>query len=150
MVLNTDGNLHDSAFLASLLALMNTKLPEVVLAAKTNSLKVNYERTRYLNVHHLPICTTFSFFKEDSLSQVNLVDSTAKEEKLSASRVVIWVNLFEDVCGMASFGKLSLSPELLLQCNAIALEKARELTLMVRDKWKNRDTTLSLLSHVGA
>mmetsp|Transcript_13774 Transcript_13774/g.9753 ORF Transcript_13774/g.9753 Transcript_13774/m.9753 type:complete len:105 (+) Transcript_13774:363-677(+) len=62
-LLNDDGNLLDCFFLAAVLALKNTRLPEVTL--RKNVITVNHEKLKYINVHHLPVCTTFFFLPSD-------------------------------------------------------------------------------------
>jgi exosome complex RNA-binding protein Rrp42 (RNase PH superfamily) len=56
-LLNEDGNLMDACFLSTVLALMNTRLPEVTLSK--DKIKVNEEKFKNLNVHHIPVCTSF-------------------------------------------------------------------------------------------
>ena len=58
-LLNDDGGLLDSCFLAALLTLLNTRLPDVAL--HKNTLSINHSRLKKLNVHHLPICSTFYY-----------------------------------------------------------------------------------------
>ena len=45
--------------------LMNTRVPEVNIGR--DKIKVNYEKVKYLNVHHIPVCTTYYFI--DGLNQ---------------------------------------------------------------------------------
>jgi len=59
IVLNEDGNLLDWCFLATMLALMNTRLPQV--SYQSGCLRVDDSKAKPLGVHHLPICTTFYF-----------------------------------------------------------------------------------------
>lgn len=111
ILLNEDGNLMDTLFLAAICALKNTRVPDVVLVK--NTVKVNLEKYKYLNVHHLPICTTFSFIKNSSASSFEdskfpVVDATAKEEKLAVSRLSICMNVFEDICGMQTLGMMEV------------------------------------------
>lgn len=99
-VLNDDGNLFDAVFLAAVLALKNTRLPEVTMAR--DKIRVNDSKLKFLNVHHLPICTTFYFLKD--MPDQPVLDVNSKEEKLSVSRLSIVMNTYEDICGMASLG----------------------------------------------
>jgi exosome complex RNA-binding protein Rrp42 (RNase PH superfamily) len=48
--------------LAAILAIKNTRLPEVSISK--NKISINDEKMKYLNVHHIPICTTFYFIKD--------------------------------------------------------------------------------------
>ena len=108
-LLNEDGNLMDACFLATVLALMNTRLPEVTLTK--DRIKINEEKVKWMNVHHVPICTTFYFVGEYAI-----VDANAKEEKLANSRLSICMNIFEDLCGMSTLGSLEVDPQNLLIC----------------------------------
>ena len=58
-LLNDDGNLIDAFFLASILALKNTRLPEVSM--KNEDIMIAHDKQNYLNVHHIPVCSTFYF-----------------------------------------------------------------------------------------
>ena len=58
-LLNDDGNLIDAFFLAAVLALKNTRLPEVSM--KGDNVMVSNTKSHFINVHHLPVCTTFYF-----------------------------------------------------------------------------------------
>ena len=62
-ILNEDGNLTDACFIATVLSLMNTRLPAVTFSQ--GSIKVNTEKLRYLSVHHIPISITFFFIQSD-------------------------------------------------------------------------------------
>jgi exosome complex component RRP45 len=94
-LINDDGNLIDAFFLAAILALKNTRLPEVTM--KGDTLSISKENTRFLQVHHLPICSTFYFIPG---IDEPIVDATAKEERLATARLSICMNVYEDVCGM--------------------------------------------------
>ena len=104
-VVNEDGNLMDACFLATLLCLMNTRLPEVTISK--DMIRINEEKQKYLNVHHIPVCTTFYFL--EGIDQP-IVDANAKEEKLASSRLSICMNIFEDLCGMNTLGCLEVEP----------------------------------------
>lgn len=104
-LLNEDGNLMDCSFISTVLALMNTKLPEVTI--KNDKIRINEQKLKYMNVHHIPVCTSF-YFIEDIENPI--IDANAKEEKLSKSKVSICMNVFEDICGMITFGSLEIDP----------------------------------------
>lgn len=110
-LLNEDGNLIDAFFLTTVLALMNTILPEVTISR--DKIRINEDRYKNLNVHHIPICTTF-YFLEDIAHPV--VDANAKEEKLSTSKLSICMNIFEDLCGISSLGTLEIDAQVLMDC----------------------------------
>ena len=104
-LLNDDGNLVDAFFLAAVLALKNTRLPEVSM--KGDNVMVSNTKSHFINVHHLPVCTTFYFIGAGQGSAQALppiVDACAKEERLATARLSICMNVFEDVCGMQTLG----------------------------------------------
>jgi exosome complex component RRP45 len=135
-LLNDDGNLVDAFFLASVLALLNTRLPEVNISR--DSIKINNEKLKPLNVHHLPICTTFYF-----VDSIPIVDPTSKEEKLSAARLSICMNIFEDLCGMTTLGSLEIEPSVILDCTKVALKKTQQITKLIREQFASRHTMVS-------
>ena len=98
--MNEDGNLIDAFFLAAVLALKNTRLPEVSM--KGDQIMVSKTKSNYINVHHLPISTTFYFIP--GVESGPIVDATAKEERLATARLSVCMNIFEDVCGMQTLG----------------------------------------------
>lgn len=118
-MLNEDGNLVDACFLAAVACLMNTKLPEVTLAGP-QKIRINDQKVRNLNVHHIPVCTSF-YFIDGVPATKPVVDATSKEEKLAKSRLSICMNIFEDLCGMTTLGSLEVSPRILMSCTSTAL-----------------------------
>ncbi len=100
--------------MAAVASLMNTRLPEVTLAGPSR-IRINQKKLRNLNVHHIPVCTSF-YFIEGVSSAKPIVDATAKEEKLAKSRLSICMNIFEDLCGMATLGSLEVNPHTLVEC----------------------------------
>lgn len=121
ILLNEDGNLLDAFFIASLLCLMNTRLPEILM--QKDRIRINEEKMKYISLHHIPICTTFYFVNGSPI-----VDANAKEERLSESKLSICMNIFEDVCGMSTLGNLQIGPQTVLKCTKVALEKTKQIT----------------------
>jgi len=104
-LLNDDGNSFDAFFLAAILALKNTRLPEISMLK--NKIRINDSNLKYLNVHHIPIATTFYFLKD--LPETPIIDVNSKEERLCSSRLSIVMNAYEDICGMCTLGALNLA-----------------------------------------
>lgn len=90
-----------------------------------------------MNVHHIPVCTSF-YFIDGVHSTKPVVDATAKEEKLSKSRLSICMNIFEDLCGMTTLGSLEVNPKTLLDCTKTALILTKDLTRRVREAYSQR------------
>jgi exosome complex component RRP45 len=135
-LLNDDGNLVDAFFLASILALLNTRLPEVAISR--DSIKINNDKLKPLNVHHLPVCTSFYF-----VDTTPIVDPTAKEEKIASARLSICMNIFEDLCGMTTLGSLEIEPSVILDCTRVALKKTQQITKLIRERFATRHTMVS-------
>ena len=104
-LLNDDGNSFDAFFIAAILALKNTRLPDVTLLK--DKIKINDAKLKYVNVHHIPVSTTFYFMND--LPDTPIVDVNSKEERLCSSRLSIVMNAYEDICGMCTLGALNLS-----------------------------------------
>ena len=58
-IINEDGNLLDACFMAAIVCLMNTRMPEVLMAR--DRIRINEEKMKYMSIHHVPVCTTFYF-----------------------------------------------------------------------------------------
>jgi exosome complex component RRP45 len=87
--------------LAAILALKNTRLPEVSMKGDCILISKDKEKMTPLNVHHIPVCSTFYFIPK---VEEPIVDATAKEERLATARLSICMNVYEDVCGMQTLG----------------------------------------------
>jgi exosome complex component RRP45 len=161
-LLNDDGNSFDAFFLAAILALKNTRLPEVSMTR--DKLKINDSKLKYVNVHHIPISTTFYFMKD--IPDTPIIDVTSKEERLCTSRLSIVMNSYEDICGMCTLGALNIASNnqeedgqsdedmavtnplhsaALFECMEVALKKTKEITEIVRTSWDKKDKHFSLL-----
>ena len=144
-LLNDDGNVFDAVFLAAMMALKNTRLPEVSMSR--DRIRINDEKLKYLNVHHIPVCTTFYFMKD--MVDRAVLDVNAKEERLTTSRLSIVMNTYEDVCGITTLGSTEIdnSPDQLQLINymKIALTKTKEITAIIRNRWENKHNEFSLL-----
>lgn len=104
-LLNDDGNMFDAIFLAAIMAIKNTQVPDVSLVK--NQICINDQRRKYLNVHHLPVCSTFYFLGD---CPKPALDVTTQEEKLAKARLSIVLNSYGDLCGMQTLGALNIGP----------------------------------------
>lgn len=148
-LLNDDGNAFDAVFLAAILAMKNTRLPEVSMSK--NMIRINDQKLKYLNVHHMPICTTFYFLKD--MPDNAILDVTAKEEILSVSRLSIVMNTYEDICGITTLGATEIDNQpdqrQLMDYMRLALKKTKLITNLIRTKWESRFDEFSLLDQVA-
>ena len=140
-VLNYDGNLLDSVFLAVLMWLKTLKLPQV--RYKDNKVTVLDDKEwKNINVHHMPIPITFWFM--DSNPDFPLLDPNWKEEKVCESRNTVFTNVFGDICGITTVGSISISPETYINWMITAEEKAKEITKILRQSLKDREESSKL------
>mgnify|MGYP001578798614 CR=1 FL=1 len=57
-----------------------------------DKIKINYEKMRSINVHHIPVCVTFYYI--GGIYTAPIIDVNAKEEKLSVARLSVFMNIF--------------------------------------------------------
>ena len=111
---------------------------------KEDNIMISNTEYNYVNVHHLPICSTFFFIPHVTNP---IVDACAKEERLATARPSICMNVFEDVCGMQTLGQMDIDPMQLLECTRDALAITKQTTKIMRQAWEQRrHTDQSLLS----
>lgn len=118
-VLNHDGNLFDASMLASMAALMVTRLPRPV---KTDD-GYYVDRTKYttlLPINHKVVSVTLA-----KISGKLIVDPTYEEEQVADTRLVIAVSDDGRIAGMQKTGMGSLSYNEVLNAVSIALNKAK-------------------------
>jgi exosome complex component RRP45 len=128
-LVNDDGNLIDAFFLAAILALKNTRLPEVSMKGDSIFVSTDVQKQHFLNVHHVPVCTTFYFIP--GLGEP-IVDAQSKEERLANARLSVCVNVYEDICGMQTLGQMEVDPLQLVSAVKEAVGIAKKTTALVR------------------
>lgn len=134
-LLNDDGNLIDAFFLAAVLALKNTRLPEVLMKGDSIFVSTDSLKQHFLNVHHIPVCTTFYFVPGISGP---IVDAQSKEERLASARLSICVNVYEDICGMQTLGQMEVDPQQMVTSVRDSISIAKKTTALVRSAWEQR------------
>lgn len=127
LFLNHEGGLVDAASLAVIAALLHFRRPEVTVTGDEDVI-VHDVRTRVpvpLSILHIPICVTFSFFADGTIS---LVDVSLEEERLREGSMTITLNKNREVCQVSKAGGVSMARETLMRCTQIALAKTIEVT----------------------
>ncbi|MCW4018815.1 MAG: exosome complex protein Rrp42 [Candidatus Bathyarchaeota archaeon] len=118
-VLNYDGNLIDTAALAAMSALMNTKMPNYEV--KDGEVKIKQGYTP-LPIRSHPITVTVAKIGDNLL-----VDPGLEEEQVIDARLTLAINDEGNICaiqkGLAGF----FSPQQIIDASKIAQEKAAEL-----------------------
>ncbi len=122
-VLNHDGNLIDASTLASIAALMNTKVFRYEL--KEEEIKKKPEFVK-LPLKDIPISVTFA-----SINGKLIVDPWLDEEEVMDARLTISFSNSGKICAMQKGGSGTLLPQQIIEAVNIAKEKAEELREIV-------------------
>ena len=130
-VLSFDGGLIDTCCIATIAALSHFRRPEVSVDGDQITIHTMEERVPVpLSILHFPICVTFSMYGDGA---VVLLDSTAKEEQVRESEIVVTANDFE-VCQIAKHGGSPVDPLAIMKCFPVAVQKAREINKLIKVK----------------
>lgn len=128
-----DGNLIDASCLAVVAALRHFRKPDTSIEGETVTVYTPAEREPVpLSWLHSPFCVTFSFFGD--LGDILAVDANWLEEQVRVSSCTISLNRHGEICQIAKLGGTAVEAVTLLQCNALALIKAKELSNLLDDK----------------
>jgi exosome complex component RRP42 len=118
-VLNHDGNLFDASMLATMAALMATRLPTPVKVEDG----YRVDRTKYtmlLPINHKVVSVTLA-----KISGKLLVDPTYEEEQVADTRLVVAVSDDGRIAGMQKTGMGDLTYKEVLTAVSIALNRAK-------------------------
>jgi exosome complex component RRP42 len=121
-IINHDGNLIDCAFLASLAALMNTKIPKI----KDDQI-IRDEVDRDLKVLHSPIEITVC--KVDSKF---IIDPMVEEENVVDCKLTICVREDDIICALQKQGSKELSINDIKKMVEMAIDKSKELRKLLK------------------
>lgn len=142
--LNNDGNLLDAACLALTAALRHFRRPDVQVTGEDIRVFSTRERVPVpLQMSHLPICLTFSFFQQTKDGKehqqdggdgrVVLVDASREEERLRSGELSITMNKNRELSQLNKAGGVAVTPDVLMTCLAIAFVKTQELTQSIEE-----------------
>jgi len=122
-VLNHDGNLIDASALATLAALMNTKVFKYEVKNGEVEKKPGFVA---LPMKNHPVAVTFA-----GISGKLVVDPWLDEEEVMDARLTISFDKDGRICAMQKGGAGTLSPQQVIEAAHIAKEKAEELRRLV-------------------
>jgi len=122
-VLNHDGNLIDASALATLAALMNTKVFRHELKDGEVEKKPGFVA---LPMKNYPVAVTFA-----DISGKLVVDPWLDEEEVMDARLTISIDKDGRICAMQKGGTGTLSPQQVIEVAHVAEEKAKELRGLV-------------------
>jgi exosome complex component RRP42 len=120
-IINHQGNLLDAAALASLVALLNTRIPKI----EGETIVVG-EYERQLPVQYKPINITVCKIKDKFL-----LDPILEEEGVIDAKLSVAVRDDDKVCALQKQGWKELDIEDLKKMIKIAIEKSREIRKMI-------------------
>ncbi len=125
-VLNHDGNLIDTSALASLAALLNTKMRKYEVKDGEVKMKSGYTQ---LPVRNHPIAVTLA-----KINDKLVVDPSLEEEQVMDARLTITTGKDGKICAVQKGGYGYFTKEQVLEAAKMAKEKADELRkLVVKD-----------------
>ncbi|KAF2150571.1 ribosomal protein S5 domain 2-like protein [Myriangium duriaei CBS 260.36] len=134
-VLDFDGNLVDAACLAVVAGLLHFRRPDVEV--RGGEVRVFDETEREpvrLNMNHVPLCVSFSVFRNVEGEEILVLDATLLEEQCRDAEVVVGMNRFGEVVQIAKYGGYSVDPMTVLECSRVALEKVKWLNGLLMEK----------------
>ncbi len=120
-ILNHDGNLIDASMLASMAALLITKMPKVVIEGE--EVKIIRDQKE----EPLPITNRVVTVSVGKIGDFMIIDPTAEEEQLLDVKLVISVSRDGKIAGMQLTGLGSLKIEEVHKAIELALDKAMDL-----------------------
>jgi exosome complex component RRP42 len=118
-VLNYDGNLIDASALASVAALMNTKMPNYEIKDGEIKTKQGYSP---LPLKSHPITITIG-----KINDKLIIDPVAEEEQVMDARITMAVNDEGNICAIQKGLSGYFTPQQLIEASKLAREKAAEL-----------------------
>lgn len=121
-VLDHDGNLIDASSIATLAALLTTKMPKVEVTENEEVIIDRETKVGPLPLRHKVVTVTIG-----KLGGKLLVDPDLEEESVLSTRLVIAVSDDGRIAGMQKTGMGSLTQEEVLKAVDIALAKGQEL-----------------------
>ncbi|EEB09606.1 exosome subunit Rrp45 [Schizosaccharomyces japonicus yFS275] len=122
---NHDGNMVDAACLAVVAALCHYRRPDVTVTGEEVVVHSPEERVPVpLSVLHMPICTTFFFFHDGSIS---VTDATAEEEELSTGTMTITLNKNREICQFFKAGGVPIDQTKIISCAHAAFKNTQEI-----------------------
>ncbi|KXT16644.1 hypothetical protein AC579_8048 [Pseudocercospora musae] len=150
-ILDHDGNLIDAACTALVAALTHFRKPDVeVHGGDVTVFRLREREPVKLQMQHQPFCITFSYY---DAGEVMLQDATLLEEQCSEGEVVVSINRFGEVCQIAKYGGTPVDGLFLLTCTNLALEKAKMLDNLVKQRLEEdekRRTPVGLMAELRA
>ncbi|KAF6040910.1 EXOSC9 [Bugula neritina] len=134
-VLNHAGNILDACSLAAISALAHFRRPDVTVSDGKVFIHPEDEKAYIpLSVHHMPICTSFSFFHS---GKYLLFDASYEEERVMEGQMIIAMNKHREICALHMSGTHLLHKDQVKRCTNIAASKVMQLDELVHRALQN-------------
>lgn len=127
LIISHAGNMQDLCTVASTLALMHFRVPEVKVDDQKQL--VTLAVWKGLSLHFLPVSITLGFLDEGELV---VIDPLAAEEHITEGRLTICMNVYGDILNLSMSGGACISEAVLMQAIEVAKLKATDITHMMR------------------
>jgi len=138
LILSHAGNMLDLCTVATTLALMHYRVPEIKVNEKKDLQTLSV--LKGLSLHFLPVSITLAFLDEGDLV---VIDPLSSEEQVSDGKLTVCMNVYGDILNLSMSGGAVISEATLLQAIEVAKLKAVDLTHMMRSSVES-DATLRL------
>eukprot|EP00667_Euglena_gracilis_P012043 EG_transcript_12341 len=140
-VLDNDGNVTDCCVLACLLALLHLRRPAITIEG--DKVVVHAQEAREpvpLSIHHVPVCVSYALFDGGKLL---VADPTLEEERCSSGRVLIGMNVHQEICLLDYPGGMPISSKVFRQLPRASVEKVKAIAefidrVLEEDKQRRR------------
>jgi len=132
LVLNDAGNILDCSCIAAICALAHFRRPDVTITGNDVVIhSLDEKEAVLLNIHHMPICSTFGFIGE---GEQIIIDPEEKEESIMSGKMTLAFNIHGELCCSQMSGGVALDYEQIMQCSKIASVKAIEITQLIKEQ----------------
>lgn len=119
-VIDYDGNLFDTASLAALAALMDTKLPKITFEDEV--IVTDKETLEPLELRDKALLCTFA-----NIGEKMVIDPCLEEEQILSARLCVGFTESGKICAMQKGGDAQLSKENIFEAVKMAEKKSKEL-----------------------
>ena len=126
-LLDHDGNIIDTGMLSTILALNQTKMPEVKIESEENIIINRENKINPLPINLNVVTVTIGVYEE-----YLIVDPSLDEELVIDSRITFAIDENRRIVGLQRMGMKGIKPALFEEALDLALRKASELHELVR------------------
>ena len=138
--LNEDGNVRDAAYLATLVALLDTTIPELgtdYIIREDNNLVQMIESSKSvedkkLKLQKIPIPLTVGIFDQGETNDIKLmVDPTGLEEATLSGTITVIMTADGEVVSVYKPGGIALNSDQIAACMQLGIGRAKEIKLLL-------------------